>query len=99
MAAASANERPAANALVSARRSFYAESLDLRRERYARTALCRRRALGPPPVSPSGLTPHLLDGLNGNRGKTSGAGAFFSCADSSAWTLYIMCRRHPPFPR
>ena len=34
-----------------------------------------------------------------NRGKSSGTGAFFSCADSSPWTLYIMCCRHAPFPR
>jgi hypothetical protein len=34
-----------------------------------------------------------------NRGKSSGTGAFFSCADSSPWTLYIMCCRHAPFLR
>src|ERR1700722_13428810 len=63
MAAASANECPPANALVSTGRSFDAESPDLRRERYARPGLCRRGALGSPPVSESGLTPHVLDGL------------------------------------
>ena len=34
-----------------------------------------------------------------NRGKITGTAAFFSCADSSPWTLCIMCRRRPPFPR
>ena len=34
-----------------------------------------------------------------NRGKSPGTAAFFSCANSSPWTLYIMCCRHPPFPR
>jgi hypothetical protein len=63
MAAASANECPAANALVSAGRSFGAESPDLRRERYARPGLCRRGALGSPPVLESGLSPHVLDSL------------------------------------
>jgi hypothetical protein len=46
-------------------------------------------------VAKAGLT----DENNGNRGKSSGTGAFFSCADSSPWTLYIMCCRHAPFPR
>jgi len=36
---------------------------------------------------------------NRNRGKTKGTAAFFSCADSPGWTLCVMCRRHPPFPR
>jgi hypothetical protein len=63
MAAASANECPTANALVSAGRSFDAESPDLRHERDARSRLCRGGALGPPPVSQSGLTPHVPDGL------------------------------------
>ena len=44
-------------------------------------------------------TPYRLDDAEGNRGKSSGTGAFFSCADSSPWTLYIMCCRHAPFPR
>jgi hypothetical protein len=35
----------------------------------------------------------------GNRGKTTGTAAFFSCTDSASWTLCIMCRRRPPFPR
>jgi hypothetical protein len=39
------------------------------------------------------------ESVMGNRGKSSGTGAFFSCADSSPWTLYIMCCRHAPFPR
>jgi hypothetical protein len=30
---------------------------------HARPGLCRRGALGAPPVSASGLTPHILDGL------------------------------------
>ena len=34
-----------------------------------------------------------------NRGKTTGTAAFFSCTDSASWTLCIMCRRRPPFPR
>jgi hypothetical protein len=33
------------------------------------------------------------------RRKSPGTPAFFSCADSPPWTLYVMCRRHPPFPR
>jgi DNA replication protein DnaC len=33
------------------------------------------------------------------RGKSPGIAAFFSCADSASWTLCIMCRRRPPFPR
>ena len=37
--------------------------------------------------------------IDGNRGKSPGSGAFFSCADSRPWTLCIMCRRHPPFLR
>src|ERR1700756_1573959 len=56
MAAASANECPTANALVSAGRSFDAESPDLGRERHARPGPCRGRTLGPPAVSASGLT-------------------------------------------
>src|ERR1700753_791979 len=56
MAAASANECPAANALVSAGRSFDAESSDLGRERHARPGPCRGRMVGPPAVSASGLT-------------------------------------------
>jgi hypothetical protein len=63
MTAASANECPTTNALVSAGRSFDAESPDLRHERHAQPGLCRRGALGSPPISESGLTPHLLDGL------------------------------------
>jgi hypothetical protein len=63
VATASANECLTANALVSAGRSFDAEGPDRRRERYTRPGLCRRRALGSPPVSESGLTPHVLDGL------------------------------------
>ena len=63
MAAASANECPTANALVSAGRAFDVESPDRRRERYTRPGLCRRGALGSPPVSESGLTPHVLGGL------------------------------------
>jgi hypothetical protein len=56
MAAASANECPAANALVSAGRSFDAESPDLRRERHAQSRLCRRGALGPQAVPANGPT-------------------------------------------
>ena len=41
----------------------------------------------------------LSDPRQRNRGKSSGTGAFFSCADSSPWTLYIMCCRHAPFLR
>ena len=41
---------------------------------------------------------HLND-FDGNRGKTTGTAAFFSCTDSASWTLCIMCRRRPPFPR
>jgi hypothetical protein len=63
VAAASANECPTANALVSAGRSFDVESPDRRRERYTRPGLCRRGALGSPPVSESGLTPHVQGGL------------------------------------
>ena len=63
MAAASTNDCPTTNALVSKGRSFDAESPDLCRERYARPGLRRRGALGSPPVSESGLTPHVLDGL------------------------------------
>jgi len=33
------------------------------------------------------------------RRKSPGTAAFFSCADSPPWTLYVMCCRHPPFPR
>jgi hypothetical protein len=40
-----------------------------------------------------------LRGITGKRGKTPGTAAFFSCADSPLWTLCIMCRRRPPFPR
>ena len=40
-----------------------------------------------------------LDEPWGNRGKTTGTAAFFSCTDSASWTLCIMCRRRPPFPR
>lgn len=65
MAAASANECPTANALVSAGGSFDAESPDLRRERYPQPGLCHRGALGAPPVSESRLTCHVLDGLVG----------------------------------
>ena len=57
MTAASANECPAANAPVSAGRSFDAESPDLCCKRYTRPGLCRRGALGSPPVSERGLTP------------------------------------------
>jgi hypothetical protein len=35
----------------------------------------------------------------GNRGRTTGTIAFFSCADSPVWTLCVMCHRQPPFPR
>jgi hypothetical protein len=34
-----------------------------------------------------------------NRRKSPGTAAFFTCADSAPWTLCIMCRGHPPFPR
>jgi hypothetical protein len=33
------------------------------------------------------------------RGKSPGTPAFFPCADSTPWTLCIMCCRPPPFPR
>ena len=56
MAAASANECPAADEVVSAGRSFDAQGPDLRRQRHAQPGLCGRGALGPPAVSPSGLT-------------------------------------------
>jgi hypothetical protein len=56
MAAASANERAAADALVSERRSLDAESTNRRREWHARPGLCHRRALGLPAISASGLT-------------------------------------------
>jgi hypothetical protein len=50
--------------------------------------------------SPNGTVWQVTEpGSNGNRGKSPGTAAFFSCADSSPWTLYIMCCRHPPFPR
>ncbi len=35
----------------------------------------------------------------GKRGKTTGTAAYISCADSALWTLCVMCRRCPPFPR
>jgi hypothetical protein len=57
MAAASANECPAANEMVSAGRPYDAEGPDVRRERHAQPGLCHCRTLGPPPVSESGLTP------------------------------------------
>jgi YD repeat-containing protein len=53
----------------------------------------------------AGLLAEIQDG-SGNlitqyskRGKSPGSAAFFSCADSPPWTLCLMCRRHPPFPR
>jgi transposase len=33
------------------------------------------------------------------RGKSVGDPSFFPCPDSRAWTLRMMCRRFPPFPR
>ena len=33
-----------------------------------------------------------------NRGKSVGSRSFFPCLDSRRWTLYVMCRRHRPFP-
>jgi hypothetical protein len=56
MAAASANECSAADALVAEGRAFDAESTSRRRERYARPGPCRRRTMGLPSVSASGLS-------------------------------------------
>jgi hypothetical protein len=75
-------------AMGPARRSFDAESPDLRRERCARPGLCRRGALGSPPVSDSGLTPHALDGL-GTRKQTEA-----ELASASAAAARAAPRRH-----
>jgi hypothetical protein len=56
MAAASANECSATDALVAEGCSFDAESANLCDERYARPRPCRRRALGPSTVSASRMT-------------------------------------------
>ena len=53
-------ERQAADALVAARRASDAQGPNLGRERHARPGSCRRRAMGPPSVSESGvITPRF----------------------------------------
>ena len=49
-----------------------------------------------PPPKRRGRKP--TDPRISKRGKSPGGGAFFACADSAAWILYVMCHRRPRSP-